>query len=100
MKRSILVLILLMISKSSFAIMIGGSGGVRPQAVFSIERSNEISTFSLGTFENSRWSLKTVRAPLQSLPDNVVEALEKSQVSKAWIQLEGGGGGGVRPFEQ
>lgn len=76
----------------------GGGGGVRPTAVFSIERSNEISTFSLGTFENSRWSLKTVRAPLYSLPDNVVEALEKSQASKAWIQLEGGGG--VRPSEQ
>lgn len=73
---------------SSFAV--GGStgGGARPTAVYSIERNEGTSTFAVGSYENQNWKVKKLSMPSDSIPEDISGALEESEQSHDWAQIQ------------
>lgn len=88
MKNSIFAIATFLITQASHAGMTGGHGGVFPKFVMSVESKEGNSTFALGTYNNSDWKVDTISVPTESIPKNVSHALEKSEATKNWVQIE------------
>lgn len=66
----------------------GGGGGVRPQSFYSLNSKDGVSIFAVGRYENLKWKVEKVSMPSNAIPKQVSAALEKSEVTKNWEQIQ------------
>lgn len=91
MKKMVLILTLISIKavagNGGGTMMTGNKEDLKNTIVYKLGQKDDSLIFKYGKFKDNKWETETMRVPASAVAPEFMEALEQSEMKKAWVQI-------------